>query len=133
MEAFQRPRSILVPVLEGDISEAALARGRSLLVASDARLVVLHIVRRPNAGDAPAAKPSPSADARRPRWRQLAAAARPGCVFVEVVEGDPARNILVEAERFHSDVILLDQPVAETCNAAARATPLTPLLQEAAC
>ena len=129
MKAAQLPRSILVPVLDGDISEAALARGRSMLVASDARLVLLLIFRRPKPGDENAAEPSQFVDARPPRWRQLAAAARPGRVFVEAMQGDPARIIAVEAERFHSDTILLDRPVAAT----ARATPVTPTPQGSVC
>lgn len=129
MKTAQPPRSILVPVLDGDISEAALARGRSMLVASDARLVLLHIVRKPEPGDGNAPQASKLDDARPPRWRQLAAAAHPGHVFVEAAQGDPERIIAVEAERFHSDTILLDRPVAAT----ARARPSTPPPQVAVC
>ncbi|MEO5814605.1 MAG: universal stress protein [Gemmatimonadaceae bacterium] len=121
MKTAQLPQSILVPVLDGDISETTLARGRSILAASDARLVLLHIARKPAPDDANAPAPFKLDDAQTPRWRQLAAAAHPGRVFVEAVQGDPARIIAVEAERFRSDTILLDQSFADT----ARATPFT--------
>ncbi len=134
MNAAQPPRSILVPVLGGDISEAALARGRSILAGSDARLVLLLIVRKPEPGDEKATGPSKWDDTRRPRWRQLAAAAHPGRVFVEAVQGDAERIIAVEAERFHSDTILIDRPrETRVLPATAREMPLSPPSQGAVC
>lgn len=133
MQSAQPLRSILVPVLDGDISEAALARGRSMLVASDARLVLLHIVRKPEPGEASHAR-SHLDDARPLRWRQLARAAHPGRVFVEALEGDPAQIIPVEAERFHSDAILLDRSVdTPPFPATGHTTPLSLPPQEALC
>ncbi|MEO8619719.1 MAG: universal stress protein [bacterium] len=134
MKATQLPRSILVPVLDGDISEAALARGRSMLAASDARLVLLHIERKPEPGNESTQERSHLDDAHPLRWRQLAKAAHPGRVFVEVLEGDPARIIPVEAERFHSDAILLDRSLeAPAFPVTARTTSLSPPPQEAQC
>jgi hypothetical protein len=138
MKAAQPPRSILVPVFDGDISEAALVRGRSMLAASDARLVLLHIIRKPEPGDESVPEPHQVDEFRPLRWRQLAAAAHPGRIFVEALEGDPSRIIAVEAERFHSDTILLDRPVAavrptRARAATARATPLSPPSQGAVC
>lgn len=98
-------------------------------VGSDARLVLLHIVRKPEPGDVSAPAPSRLDDARPPRWSQLAAAAHPGRVFVEAMQGDPARIIPGEAERFHSDTIRLDRPVVAT----ARAMPLPPPPHGAVC
>lgn len=118
MKANRLPRCVLVPVLDRDISEAALARGRSTLAGSDAWLVLLHVVSSPESGDEPGTERSKFDDARLPRWRQLAAAARAGHVFVEAIEGDPARVILSEAARFGSDVILLERPDAAAANAA---------------
>ena len=134
MKGAQLPQSILVPVLDGDISEATLARGRSILVGSDARLVLLHIVRKPEPGNENVPRPSNLDDARRPRWRQLAAAAHPGRVFVETMQGDAVRIIPVEAERFHSDTVLLDRArETRVLRATGRATPLSPPTQGAVC
>ena len=134
MKAAQPPRSILVPVLNGDITEATLARGRSMRVAADARFVFLHIVRAPEAGRQGTHERSHCDDGPPLRWRQLASAAHPGRVFVEVLQGDPARIIAVEAERFHSDAILLDGCIETPARAAtARAISMSTLPQEAVC
>ena len=134
MKAGQPPRSILVPVIDGDISDNTLARGRSMLGASDARLVVLHIVPTAENADAGTHAPEHAPDANPLRWRQLAKAAPPGHVFVEVLQGDPARIIAVEAERFHSDAILLDGSTETPARAAtARTMPFSTAPQEAVC
>ena len=134
MTAAQPPRSILVPVIDGDISDNTLARGRTMLDASEARLVVLHIVTTPESADAGSHALEHAPDANPLRWRQLAKAAHPGHVFVEVLQGDPARIIAVEAERFHSDAILVDgsseTPAPPT---GARAMPFSTLPQEVVC
>ena len=133
MKVVQAPRSILVPVFDGDISESALARGRSMLAASDARLILLHIVKKPKHGDKGAPVRS-HVNAHPLRWRELARAAHPGCVFVEVLEGDPTRIITGEAERFHSDTILLDSPLeTPPLSASASAMPSTTPSQEDIC
>ncbi|MEP6999228.1 MAG: universal stress protein, partial [bacterium] len=103
-------------------------------VASDARLVLLHIVRKPDPGTEGAQERSHVDDTRALRWRQLAKAAHPGRVFVEVLEGDPARIIPVEAERFHSDAVLLDRSLETLAHqATARTTPLSPPPQGDVC
>jgi nucleotide-binding universal stress UspA family protein len=134
MKAVQAPRSILVPVFDGDISESALARGRSMLAGSDARLILLHIVRKPKNGGERSPVRSRVNDAHPLRWRELARAAHPGRVFVEVLEGDPTRIITGEAERFHSDTILLDSPLeTPPLTASASAIPSTTPSQEDIC
>ena len=134
MKATRTPRSILVPVFDGDISEAVLIRGRSMLVASDARFVFVHIMPAPEPGSVGVRALSHLRVNRPLRWRQLASAAHPGRVFVEALQGDPETIIAVEAERFHSDAILfdgsLDTPASTPTGCAApSATPP----QEAGC
>ena len=134
MKTAPPPRSILVPVFDGDISETTLARGRSMLSASDARLVVLHIVTTPEGDDDGVHAIDHAHEANPLRWRQLAKAAHPGHVFVEVLQGDPARIIAVEAARFHSDAILLDGSGETTARpTAARAIPFSTLPREVVC
>ena len=129
-----RPRSILVPVLNGDISQAALTRGRSMPVSSDARFVFVHIVKKPEPGAEAAHERSHGHEGHPLRWRELARAADPDRVFVEVLEGDPSRIIAGEAERFHSDAILLDGSIERPASSAeARATPCSTPSLEAVC
>lgn len=110
MRALHAKRTVLVPVFGGDISDEAYAAASSLLEHRGSRLVLLHV--------APAAEgatgspvPRKSADAE-PRWHRLASAAEPDHTFVEAVVGDPVDEVLAEADRFHSDVIVLGPPAA---------------------
>jgi len=101
-------RDILIPVLDGDISERVLADARAALADEDARLVVLHV----RSGDAPT-RPRDAI----PRWRRLADAAPPHRVFVDVATGDADEVIACESARFRCDRVLRDAP-------AARPTPM---------
>ncbi len=105
-------RTVLVPIFGGDISDDALATARSFLDRRDSRLVLLHVVPSDDAGIAPGESvPAPEIE---PRWQRLAAVAAPDRTFVEVVHGDPAQEVLDEAERFGSDVIVVGRQASAT-------------------
>jgi nucleotide-binding universal stress UspA family protein len=105
-------RTVLVPIFGGDITDDALETARSLLDRRDSRLVLLHVVPTEQAESAPA-DPVRGPDVE-PRWHRLASAAAPDRTFVEVVYGDPAQEVLDEAERFGSDVIVVGFDVSVT-------------------
>ena len=92
---------VLVPVLDGDISQSTLDRARAALAVPGSRLVILHV--SPEGMAVPAVW-APRASS---RWRQLAAAVP---VFVDAVAGDVAQVIAGEARRFGSDVVVLGRP-----------------------
>jgi hypothetical protein len=94
---------ILIPVLDGDISERVLADARAAIARDDTRLVLLHV-----AGGERAACPRGVV----PRWRRLADAAPPNRVFVDVASGDADEAIALETARFHCDRVLRDTPAA---------------------
>ena len=110
MQVHDTKRTILVPVLDGDITEETLAIARPLVAGKDTHLVVLHVAPTDAAGhlldDAPSAKPA-AGDC---RWKRLASVA-PDRTFVEAVAGDAATVVREEAERFGDDTIVLG-PVA---------------------
>jgi hypothetical protein len=115
--AYRLAQRILVPVLGDDISSTTLAYARSALAATEARLAILFIAPPSSeggeggGGDAPVVVQVRRAGAETtPRWRQLAAAAPEGRVFVDAVEGEAVAVILSQAERFHSDLVLLGRP-----------------------
>ena len=97
--------TVLVPILGEDISDNAFTVATSMLKDSDSRLVLLHIT--------PADECEPNVPRRREppsgelKWRSLASALPADRTFIDAVVGDPKAEILAEAERFHSDVILL--------------------------
>jgi hypothetical protein len=101
-------RDILIPVLDGDISERVLADAREALADDDARLVVVHVRGRGH-------QECPRGVV--PRWRRLADAAPPHRIFVDVVSGDAVNGdtdevIASESARFHCDRVLRDTPLA---------------------
>lgn len=110
MSPTERPRSILVPVLDGDITESAFAYARTLLASRDARLVSLCVARADAAGGCDGRAGVLRDEVVAPRWRQLATLVRPGRVFVDAVIGDAATVIRAQADRFGSDVIILGEP-----------------------
>ena len=110
MSPTERPRSILVPVLDGDITESAFAYARTLLASRDARLVILCVARADAAGGCDGHAGVLRDEVATPRWRQLAAVVRPDRVFVDAVIGDAATVIRAQADRFGSDVVILGEP-----------------------
>jgi len=112
MQVHDTKRTILVPVLDGDITEETLAIARPLVAGKDTHLVVVHVTPTDGTGhlldDAPSAKPA-TGDC---RWKRLASVA-PGRTFVEAVAGDPATVVMEEAERFGEDTIVLGLVAAE--------------------
>ncbi|MDF2770760.1 MAG: Universal stress protein family [Geminicoccaceae bacterium] len=105
-------RTVLVPIFGGDISDDALATARAFLDRRDSRLVLLHVVPSEDVELAPGESAlDPDVE---PRWHRLAAAAAPDRTFVEVVHGDPAQEVLDEAERFGSDVIVVGPHASTT-------------------
>jgi len=97
--------TVLVPILGEDISDNAFTVATSMLKDSDSRLVLLHIT--------PAAEYEPNVPRRREppagglKWQSLASTLPVDRTFIDAVVGDPKTEILAEAERFHSDIILL--------------------------
>lgn len=105
MGSFQTKRTVLVPIFGGDITDETLAAARLFLARPGSRLVLLHVIPAlEGASGSPMPRGSGGAE---PRWHCLASAAAPDRTFVEVVVGDPVNVVLTEAERFHSDVIVL--------------------------
>jgi nucleotide-binding universal stress UspA family protein len=110
MTRDRRPRSVLVPILGGDITVGALAYVRSALAGSDARLAFLYVIPAGGGAHHWPGEPTASDDAQVPRWRQAAAVVHPDRVFVDVVSGDPADVIPSQSRRFDSDLIVLGRP-----------------------
>ena len=110
MRVDEKKRTILVPVLDGDITEEAFSAARPLVASEDTRLVVVHVAPTDSTcrllEDAPSTTPA----AKDCRWKRLASLA-PDRTFVEAVAGDPATVVMEEAERFGRDTIVLG-PVA---------------------
>jgi len=105
MKTAHATHTVLVPIFGGDISDRVFAAASSLLEQPESRLVLLHVV--------PADKPARDSSslgasaAAEPRWHRLASAVPPDCTFIDAVAGDSAEDIRDEAERFHSDLIVL--------------------------
>jgi len=105
MRSAREKHTVLVPILGEDISENAFTVAKSMLKDPDSRLVLLHIT--------PAHDGEPSAPRRRAlpagelKWRCLASTLPVDRTFIDAVAGYSKAEILAEAERFHSDVIVL--------------------------
>ena len=110
MRVHETKRTILVPVLGGDITEEALAIARPLVAGEDTRLVVVHVAPSDGSGHLLDDAPSATRATKDCRWRRLASVA-PDRTFVEAVAGDPATVVMEEAERFGEDTIVLG-PIA---------------------
>jgi hypothetical protein len=95
--------TVLVPIVDDDISEATYETAMAFLKRPDSRLVLLHVA---GAGRAAHAE-TVTTPANEPRWHRLACAFPADRTFIDAVAGDPASEIAAEAERFHSDAILL--------------------------
>lgn len=121
MRSRRSPRSILVPILAGDITDAVLARAASALADSGARLALVHVAGpRALAHGPPAEQPAP-VGVGVARWRRLAALARPDRLWVDAACGDAAEVILSQGKRFASDLIVLgeaDPALAEVLRSA---------------
>jgi len=105
MRSAHEKHTVLVPILGEDISDNAFTVATSMLKDSDSRLVLLHIT--------PADDCEPNVPRRREpptgelKWQSLASTLPTDRTFIDAVVGDPKAEILAEAERFHSDIILL--------------------------
>lgn len=100
--------TVLVPIVDADISEDTYEAAMAFMKRPDSRLVLLHVSGADNGADNAthdAAKVTTPAD--EPRWHRLASAFPAERTFIDAVAGDPASEIAAEAERFHSDAILL--------------------------
>jgi nucleotide-binding universal stress UspA family protein len=110
MTSNRLPRSVLVPVLDGDITEGALAYARSALVDPDARLALVHVVSPRDGTRCPSGRHEGPDDGSAPRWRQIAATVQPDHVFVDAVSGDPVDVVLSQIDRFRSDLVVMGRP-----------------------
>ena len=105
MRSAHERHTVLVPIVGEDISDNAFTVATSMLKDPDSRLVLLHIT--------PAEDCEPSVPHRREppagelKWRCLASTLPADRTFIDAVVGDPKAEILAEAERFHSDIVLL--------------------------
>ena len=117
MRARRQPRTLVVPVLGGDITDAVLDHAADEARGRGARLVILHLAASPRlarrAGERVVAD-----HGRMPRWRLLAAAAPHSHVFVETMVGDPVRTVVAELERFPRASVMLGAPDAHEPHAA---------------
>ena len=104
MIAHHAKHTVLVPILGDDISDDTYAKARALLVPPDSQLVLLHVRSADDPGAASRVEPTTTAE---PRWRRLASVVPPDRTFIDAVVGDPTTEILAEAERFHTDAILV--------------------------
>ena len=107
MTSSRPPWSVLVPVLDGDITAGALADLRALVAASDVRLAIVHVVGDGEVAHGCAARHSAADDHGPARWREVAALVRPERLFVDAIAGDPARAILSQIDRFGSDLVVM--------------------------
>lgn len=101
MRSAHERHTVLVPILGEDISDNAFTVATSLLKDSDSRLVLLHIGCEPTV---PRRREPPAGEL---KWQCLASTLPADRTFIDAVVGDPKAEILAEAERFHSDIILL--------------------------
>ena len=104
MIAHHAKHTVLVPILGDDISDDTFAKARSLLARPDSQLVLLHVSSADELVAACRVNPTTTAE---PRWHQLASMVPPDRTFIDAVVGDPTTEILAEAERFHTDAILV--------------------------
>lgn len=103
-------RRVLVPVLDGDITEQTFARARHLLARPNVRLVVLHVAPSPECAMHGASCPRACHDR---RWRRLVSSLAPGRVIVDVTPSAAAEDLRAEAERFGCDTIVRDSIVRD--------------------
>lgn len=103
MKSNHTAYTILVPIVGEDISAETYLKARSLLEEPDSRLVLLHIT----PVDEPAIASAAPVTTSEPRWHRLACAIPSDRTFIDAVIGDPESEILNEADRFHSDTILI--------------------------
>ena len=103
-------RCVLVPVLGGDITPAALALATRAIAVPGARLAIMHIVCGRTHAHRRSRPATAGTETGIPRWRRLAGVLPPERVFVDTVRGDPARVIPAQARRFGCDAIVLGRP-----------------------
>ena len=108
MKSHHTNQTVLVPIFGDDISDEVFSLASSLLTATDSRLVLLQVT--PDADDDAVHPAHHAASGTEPRWRRLARHVAPDRTFVEAVRGDPADEVLAEAERFHPAVIVVEPP-----------------------
>lgn len=116
MNRLQAKRTVLVPIFCGELSEEVIAFASSLLGGGASRLVFLHVA--PVEEDATAPSAACTSVCAEPQWRHLVSTAAPDETFVEAVRGDPVEEVLAEADRFHSDLIVLGPPAAAAPSSA---------------
>lgn len=105
MRSAHERHTVLVPILGEDISDNAFTVATSMLKDSDSRLVLLHITPAYDCEPCPPRRREPPAGEL--KWQRLASTLPVDRTFIDAAVGDPKVEILAEAERFHSDVILL--------------------------
>jgi nucleotide-binding universal stress UspA family protein len=115
MRANELNRAILVPILDGDISEETLGIAMPLVTRERTHLVLMHVTPTAEVESAECHlhdAHAPITGPRNRRWQRLASAA-PHRTFVEAVSGDPATVVREEAERFGSHTIVVSPPAPE--------------------
>ena len=105
MRSAHERHTVLVPILDDDISDNAFRAATSMLKRSDSRLVLLHIASPDDGKSRVPRRQKPRAG--QLKWQRLASALPADRTFIDAVVGDPKTEILAEAERFHSDVVVL--------------------------
>jgi hypothetical protein len=109
MRARRQPRTLVIPVLGGDITDAVLDQAADEARGRGARLVILHLATGPRLARDEAERVG-GAGRRTPRWRLLAAAAPHGHLFVETMQGDPVRTVVSELARFPRAIVMIGAP-----------------------
>jgi hypothetical protein len=109
--ALHTKHTVLVPIFGGDISDDALSLASDLLARGGSRLMLLHVMPERDGAVGTSRERHSGIE---PRWQRLTSAVTPDRTFVDAVVGDPADQILAEAERCHSDVIVLAPPRSRT-------------------
>ncbi len=120
-----QPHRILVPVTGDDVSTTVLEWAEALEARTAVKLAVVHVDWRARSEGDAGSMYAP-ADA---RWPHLADGCVPGGFFVDAVAGRPAEVVSQQAERFASDLVVLDG----TPSAAALAAEIGTVLRAATC
>jgi len=123
-------RRMLVPIVDGDITERVFARVRALVGCPNARLVLLHVAPEPGRTDRSGRAAPQPADVTARRWRRLAAAWPPGRVHVGVTPSGSAADLRAEADRFGCDSVVDDavrDEAAPLADAVVRRPPISEL------